>query len=111
MSKFERHVFVCENLREPNNPKGSCKAKGSAEIRLAMKKLMDESGLRGRMRCNMAGCLDACEFGPAVVVYPEAVWYTVPTVADAEEIVREHLVGGRVVERLRMPTTPRPPKT
>jgi (2Fe-2S) ferredoxin len=107
MSRFERHVFICENQRDASNPKGCCKSKGGDAIRQAFKEQMDKAGLRGRMRCNSAGCLDACEYGPAVVVYPEAVWYTVPTVADAEEIVREHLVGGHVVERLLMPTAPR----
>jgi (2Fe-2S) ferredoxin len=110
MSKFERHIFVCENQRDADNPKGCCKTKGAEDIRQTIKIAMDKAGLRGRMRCNSAGCLDACEYGPAVVVYPEGVWYTVPTVADAEEIVREHMVAGRVVERLRMPTKPRAPK-
>lgn len=102
MSKFERHVFVCENQRDPGNPKGSCKAKGSPEITAAMKAMMAEAGLKGRMRCNSSGCLDACEFGPAVVIYPEGVWYQVPTVEDAKEIVQEHVLHGRVVERLRI---------
>jgi (2Fe-2S) ferredoxin len=108
MSKFERHVFVCENRRDPGNPKGCCASKGSGEVLQAFKKLMAEAGLRGRMRANGSGCLDACEQGPAVVVYPEAVWYRVPTAEDAAEIVREHLVGGRVVDRLRMNLAPRP---
>ncbi len=110
MSRFERHVFVCENRRDPGNPKGDCASKGSEEVRGAFKKLMADAGLHGRMRCNSAGCLDACEYGPAVVVYPEAVWYTVPTVKDAEEIVNEHLLNGRVVERLRMALKPKAPK-
>jgi (2Fe-2S) ferredoxin len=102
MTRFERHVFVCENQRTPDDPRGSCKAKGSTELRLAMKTIIDQAGAKSRIRCNMAGCLDACAYGPSVVVYPDAVWYTVPTPADAEEIAREHLLGGRIVERLRM---------
>ncbi|MEW5850657.1 MAG: (2Fe-2S) ferredoxin domain-containing protein [Myxococcota bacterium] len=102
MSRFKHHIFVCENERAPDNPKGCCKRKGSVDIRLAMKKLVDEHGLRGEVRCNSAGCLDACEYGPTVVVYPDATWYSVPTVADAEEIVREHIIGGRPVERLKI---------
>lgn len=102
MSRFERHIFVCENERAPDNPKGSCAAKGALEVRLTIKKLMDQHGLKGRMRCNTAGCLDACAFGVAVVIYPESVWYTVANVQEAEELFHEHVLGGRVVERLRM---------
>lgn len=105
MSKFERHIFVCENQRDPGNPKGDCKSKGSTEIRNTIKKLMAEAGLHGRMRCNTAGCLDACEFGPAAVVYPEGVWYRIPTTEDAAEVVREHMVAGRVVDRLKIDFT------
>jgi (2Fe-2S) ferredoxin len=56
----------------------------------------------GRVRVNTAGCLDRCEEGPCVVVYPEGVWYTYVDKADIDEIVEEHLVNGRVVERLRI---------
>jgi (2Fe-2S) ferredoxin len=54
------------------------------------------------VRINKSGCLDQCEHGPVVVVYPEAVWYGNVQPADAAEIVEEHLVGGRPVARLRM---------
>ena len=60
------------------------------------------SGLGAKIRINKAGCLDQCEHGPTVVVYPEAVWYGHVRTEDAEEIVTEHLVGGRPVERLRL---------
>jgi (2Fe-2S) ferredoxin len=60
------------------------------------------ANLAGRVRINKSGCLDQCEHGPTVVVYPEAVWYGNVTPADAAEIVEEHLVNGRPVERLRL---------
>ncbi|MBI5494720.1 MAG: (2Fe-2S) ferredoxin domain-containing protein [Deltaproteobacteria bacterium] len=106
MARFQRHAFVCENERDPANPRGCCKHKGGTELRLAMKKIVDEAGLKGCVRVNVAGCLDACENGPVVVIYPEGIWYTVPTPADAEEVAREHLVGGRVVDRLLMQPVP-----
>jgi (2Fe-2S) ferredoxin len=56
----------------------------------------------GKVRINAAGCLDRCEEGPVVVVYPEEVWYTYVDKADIDEIIDEHLVKGRVVERLRI---------
>ena len=58
--------------------------------------------LPGKVRINSAGCLDRCEQGPVLVVYPEAVWYTYVDRDDIDEIVEEHLVNGRVVERLRV---------
>jgi len=59
-------------------------------------------GLKGKVRANQSGCLDQCEHGPNLVVYPEAVWYGGVTLADVEEIVASHIVGGKPVERLRM---------
>jgi (2Fe-2S) ferredoxin len=54
------------------------------------------------VRVNKAGCLDRCEEGPCIVVYPDAVWYTYVDKSDIDEIIEEHLVHGRVVERLRL---------
>ncbi len=102
MSLFERHVFVCENRRDPDNPKGCCSLKDGTEVRSRLKRLAFEAGLRGRVRINMAGCLDQCEHGVAVVVYPEAVWYGGVTVADCDELFHEHVLNGRPVERLRI---------
>jgi (2Fe-2S) ferredoxin len=69
---------------------------------VALKAAIGEAGLAGLVRANAAGCLDACEHGASMVVYPEAVWYGGVTVADVEEIVQSHLVEGRPVERLRI---------
>jgi (2Fe-2S) ferredoxin len=65
-------------------------------------KLAKAAGLGDTVRINKAGCLNQCEHGPMVVVYPEAVWYGNVQPADAAAIVREHLVGGKPVERLRV---------
>lgn len=99
---YERHVFVCTNRRPKENPRGSCATKGSEEIVAAFKRELAIRGLKGTVRANASGCLDACEHGPSVVVYPEGVWYGRVTVEDVPEIVREHLENGRPVERLRM---------
>jgi (2Fe-2S) ferredoxin len=64
--------------------------------------LTREAGLAGRVRINKSGCLDQCEHGPTVVVYPDAVWYGGVKPEDAEEIVSGHLIAGRPVERLRI---------
>ncbi|HEY3073682.1 MAG TPA: (2Fe-2S) ferredoxin domain-containing protein [Burkholderiales bacterium] len=102
MAGYRRHVFVCLNERDASDPRGCCKQRGSEQIFRALKEGAAKAGLKGDTRINRAGCLDHCELGPSVVVYPEAVWYHVPTVEDAQDIVQEHLVRGNVVERLLM---------
>ncbi len=67
-----------------------------------MKEALHKRGLKGTVRANAAGCLDACANGPSVVVYPEGVWYTLKTRDDAMEVIERHLLQGEVVERLRM---------
>ncbi len=99
---FEKHVFICTNRRPDGSPKGCCASKGSEAVQLRFKKELEAAGIKGGVRPNKSGCLDACERGITVCVYPENVWYGKVTEGDVAEIVREHLVGGRVVERLRM---------
>ncbi len=72
-------------------------------LKSAFKDAIKDAGLNGRVRANDSACLDQCEHGPVVVVYPDAVWYGGVKPEDAGEIVREHLVHGRPVERLRLP--------
>jgi (2Fe-2S) ferredoxin len=98
--RFERHVFVCENRRPDGHPKGCCATRGGAEVKEALKAELKARGLQTRVRANSSGCLDACEHGVAMVVYPEGVWYGGVTPADVPEIVDHHLVGGAPVERL-----------
>ncbi len=102
MPPFQRHVFVCTNVRPPGHPKGCCAEKGSEAVRDALKAEVKRRGLDGAVRANAAGCLDACEHGVTVVVYPEAVWYGGVRVEDVPEIVEEHLVQGRPVKRLQI---------
>lgn len=64
------------------------------------KKQMKDLGISGRMRAQKSGCLDACEYGPSLVVYPEGVFYGGVTKDDVNEIVNEHLLNNRLVERL-----------
>ena len=60
-------------------------------------------------RINSAGCLDRCELGPTLVIYPEGVWYGFNTTADIDEILDTHLVKGGRVARLLLRTDQRPP--
>ena len=99
---FDKHVFICVNRRDPNDPKGDCASKGSEEVREAFKRLLHEKGLKGKIRANAAGCLDQCARGATVVVYPEQVWYGGVKAEDVPEIVEQHLIGDVPVDRLRM---------
>jgi len=100
--RFRCHVFVCENRRPAADERGSCAAKGGEAVRQAFKEELARRGLKGEVRANAAGCLDACGHGPTVVVYPEGVWYGRVRPEDVAEIVERHLVGGQPVERLRL---------
>lgn len=102
MALFERHVFVCTNVREAGHPRGCCAGKDSPKVRELFKAEIEKRGMKRRVRINQAGCLDQCEHGVTVVVYPEQVWYGFVKPEDVAEIVEEHLVGGRPVERLRL---------
>ena len=102
MSYFEKHVFFCTNQREDGQP--CCANHDAQAMRDYAKgriKKLDLNG-PGKVRINSAGCLDRCGEGPVLVVYPEAVWYTYVDQADIDEIVDSHLVGGEVVERLKI---------
>jgi len=102
MSYFTHHVFFCTNQREDGSQ--CCNQCGAQEARDYVKGRCKELGLSGpgKVRINSAGCLDRCELGPVVVIYPEAVWYTYIDTQDLDEIIDQHLVHGRVVERLRL---------
>ena len=102
MPPFERHVFVCLNSRPADAPRPSCTSEGTSTLHMRLQQLARQAGLDTKVRINKSLCLDQCEHGPVVVVYPEAVWYGNVQPEDAEEIVREHLTGGRSVERLRI---------
>ena len=103
MSYYQRHVFFCCNQREPGD-RPCCADKGAQAMRDYAKKKVKALGMdgEGKVRINQAGCLDRCEEGPCIVVYPEAVWYTYVDRHDIDEIVEEHLKHGRIVQRLRM---------
>jgi len=100
MPRFEKHIFVCENKREPGHPRGCCSEKSSIEIREKFKERLKELGLNVKVRANSSGCLDACEFGPTVVVYPEQIWYGGVKLEDVEEIIQSHIINNKPVERL-----------
>ena len=100
---YDQHVFFCVNERPDGHPRGCCMAKGSVKLRNYMKARVKELGLK-RIRINNAGCLDRCELGPTVVIYPDGIWYRCESTADADRILEAHLRdGGRAEELMLMP--------
>jgi len=97
--KFEKHVFICTNQRKEGERK-SCGEQCGMDLVKAFKKSLKEKGLKEKIRAQRAGCLDACDFGPSMVVYPEGIYYGNVQLSDVEEIVKEHLTANRPVERL-----------
>ena len=103
MPVFEHHVFVCLHERDESDGRGCCTARGSEDIHLWFKAEAKARDWKGRIRINRSGCLDQCELGPTVVVYPEGVWYRPETEEDVLRICDEHLARGRVVDALLTP--------
>lgn len=102
MSYYQKHVFFCVNQREAGaaccNNLGAQDVRDYAKARIKSLKLSGQ----GKIRINNAGCLDRCDEGPVIVIYPEETWYTYIDKEDVDEIIEEHLMNGRVVERLKI---------
>ncbi len=99
---YRLHVFCCTNERDPADPRGCCDARGGTMLRNYMKAKAKKMGI-AKVRINAAGCLDRCEHGPAMVIYPDGVWYRCATREDVDAVLEHHVVGGRPVERLMLP--------
>lgn len=102
MSYFKHHVFFCTNQRAPGE--ACCNNHQASALQTYAKDRIGQLGLKGKgqIRINKAGCLDRCDDGPVLVVYPDETWYTFVDQADIDEIIDEHLVHGRVVDRLKI---------
>ncbi|GHU27910.1 ferredoxin [Betaproteobacteria bacterium] len=102
MSYYKYHVFFCCNLR--SDGESSCGDHHANDAQTYAKERIAELKLKGpgKVRINKAGCMGRCDEGPLLVVYPDAIWYRYANTRDVEEIIQEHLLNGRVVERLRI---------
>ena len=98
---YEAHLFVCTNRRPDGHQRGSCAARGSEHLRDYMKARAKELGIRN-IRVNSAGCLDRCELGPCLVIYPEGVWYRIDSTADVDAVLQAHVIEGGRAEALMM---------
>jgi len=97
---YSSHIFCCTNRRPDGHKRGSCAARGSEPLRNYMKARAKALELEPNIRINSAGCLERCELGPTMVIYPEGVWYTFQTKEDIDEILQTHVIEGGRVERL-----------
>lgn len=93
MTVFKKHVFVCVSGK-------TCPAEGAEAVCGEFRKQINELGLKKDIRINKAGCFDQCGNGPLVVVYPDTVWYAHVQPEDVKEIINEHLLNDRPVNRL-----------
>jgi len=98
--RFRKHVFVCTNQKVGDKP--CCGEVRGTEILNKLKLMAKENGLLGEIRIQKAGCLDACNHGPAMVVYPEGTYYGNVGLDDLKDIINEHLIHDKVVERLEL---------
>lgn len=99
---YNKHIFICTNQRAPEAPRRSCGEAHGMQIVDAFKKKLKELNLPIKLRAQKAGCLDICDFGQTVAIYPEGVFYVGVELSDVDEIIIEHIVNDRVVERLRL---------
>lgn len=102
---YQIHMFMCVNHRDNAR---SCAGSNSVALHEYLKKKAREAGLDPlrTLRVNKSGCMGRCEHGPTAVIYPQGVWYHYETREDLDEILHEHLLNGRIVKRLRIPTPP-----
>ena len=101
---YQHHVFFCINQRDEDEGRPCCAGRGAQAAQEYAKKRIKDLRLNGhwKIRINKAGCLDRCEEGPVLVVYPDGTWYTYVDHHDIDEIIDEHLIKGKVVERLKI---------
>lgn len=96
--RYEKHIFICTNQK--GEGKACCgEAKGMELVQL-FKEALRSRGLQGKVRAQRAGCIDACNDGPALVIYPEGTYYGHVTPADVERIVSEHVEQNKIVSDL-----------
>ncbi len=100
MPAFTHHIFICENVRVPGHARGCCDPNGEGALRSAFKAELKKAGLSLTTRANKSGCLDQCEHGPVVAIYPQGIWYGQVRPGDVSRIVQQTILHDRVLEDL-----------
>ena len=100
MPKFSKHIFICCNRRQPGHTRGCCDPDGSEQLRDLFKTEVKSRGLAPLVRANKAGCLDQCELGPVVVIYPQAIWYGGVRPEHVKQIVERSVINDEIIDEL-----------
>ncbi len=98
---YDKHIFICTNEREAGAARKSCGETHGMEIVDSFNKKLKELKLPIKIRAQKSGCLNICDFGQTMVIYPEGVFYSGVELSDIDEIINEHIINNRPVERLR----------
>ena len=98
--KFKKHIFICTNDRGEESARKSCGACGGMDLRKELVKMINDNGLKGKVRANKSGCLDDCEHGPAVVIYPEGHWYLGVEKKDLKRIFDSSILNNKPAPEL-----------
>jgi (2Fe-2S) ferredoxin len=96
--RFEKHIFICTNDKESG--KVCCGSEHGMALVTKFREVLAEKGLKGKIRAQRSGCLDACSKGPALVIYPEGTYYGNIQLTDVDRIINEHIIAGRIVNDL-----------
>ena len=99
-ARYQRMLFVCLNDRGEGHPKGSCSRAGGTELRDKLRADIHGRGMKGLVRAIGTRCLGQCGHGPVVTVQPENVWYGGVQAEDADDLIEQHVLEGRVLERV-----------
>lgn len=97
---YDKHIFICTNQRAPGAARKSCGEAHGMEIVDAFRKKLKELKLPIKLRAQKAGCLDICDFGQTIAIYPEGVFYVGVELTDVDEIIQEHIINNKPVTRL-----------
>lgn len=98
--KYVKHVFICTNQKDGG--KKCCGEESGMELVNKMKNILKENNIAKEIRAQRAGCLDVCGHGPSMVIYPEGVFYGNVKVEDVQQIVEDHLINNKIVDRLKI---------
>lgn len=97
---YDKHIFICTNQRAEGAARKSCGEAHGLEIVDAFKKKLKEKNLTIKVRAQKAGCLDICDFGQTIAVYPDGIFYVGVALNDVDEIINQHIINNKPVERL-----------
>lgn len=97
---YDKHIFICTNQRAEGAARKSCGEAHGLEIVDAFRKKLKEKNLTIKVRAQKAGCLDICDFGQTIAVYPDGVFYVGVELNDVDEIIEQHIINNQPVDRL-----------